>query len=53
VDSESYRTGFLDALDVVIAIVRDGGDAFAEVFELAARVRLARAGEILEGLGGP
>ena len=51
-DSESYRTGFLDALDVVIAIVRDGGDAFAEVFELATKVRLERAGEVLGDIYG-
>lgn len=53
-DKPSYQTGFEDALDCVLEIMRlQNEDAFGRVSEIATRVRLGKADEILEALRCP
>ncbi len=52
-DSIAYRKGFEDALDVALKIMQDDdGSAFGEISELATKVRLEKAGQILDALNG-
>jgi len=53
-DTVCYRKGFEDGLDVALRVLREQGDgAIGGLFELAMRVRLEKAGEILRAINGP
>ena len=53
-DGVSYKKGFEDGLDVALRVLREAGNAaLGELFELATRVRLEKAGEILRAINGP
>ena len=53
-DTVCYRKGFEGGLDVALRVLREQGDgAIGGLFELAMRVRLEKAGEILRAINGP